>query len=488
MGFFETLTGKKTFCSVCGVPVGSSCLRDATGEPLCSEACRDAMQRFSNAPPAMENAPEAAELTGKAPASPSPFPHPELVVFVFRTNTATAFFSLQDELIVASGEPKLQVQMWEGQGVSLVVVNGPAGSIQTYRRTLRTNLGRLAKAAKCRPERIRPDVTYSNVSEMGEYHPDDKAIQRVCDKIRRGAFRRRSSTVLTSPAESTSPPTPRPRTASDQSLLRNAIFQIDKHVTFDAKGEPQVQLEGVREAARLLEQLADRHPSDPEPATLETSAVLLDTQHARCSTCIETLVQRFPDHAEARMIAMTRKSIFAFPPYDVGASLPDFLRKRIRGATLQVVRQGCLAHAVLFVESSTAYPTSPAPVAYPLYVQSAGIPVFGVAVVFADGSRVETTVAGFEEHDGHWSLAPKACYLLCADTLPVVTLVPWDAGSPKRANEPLSVAYAVFDPTSREAFVGCEATYRGLQPRAFPLHELSSALQHFRDKISSIGK
>ncbi len=492
MGLFETLTGKKTFCSVCGAPVGTSPLRDAAGDPICGEACRKALERLSAVPPPGPVATEQAPPS--APAKPAPdspqvpidvFDFPELVVYVFRTNDPSPFYSLQERLIEMCSEPRLRVERLDGDDVSLVAVNGPVGAIQVYRRALRANLGPLAKEAKCRPEDVRPDATYTNVSESGDLRPADKAIRGVCDKIRRGVFRRVFSGPPAPPPSSAAPVL---RATHDEALMDNAMALMNRHVTFHPRGVLQVESDGVREAAMLFGELARRHPHDPEPAYLEASAYLLGMRRAAADQRIESLRQRFPDHIEACLLASTGKTVFSYPSYEIGQAVPEFLRERVRGATVLMTRKGYQPQPVLFVEVDEPLPTEPAPAAQPFYVESRGVPILGVNVVFADGHRFDATVAGFEEHEGRWCLAPKACYLFHAASLPVVGLAPRSDQEPKSGlHFPVVAVDAVFALSVRDAFVRCEAAYRALHPRAFAPEQLSAALEDFRRQTGTVA-
>lgn len=492
MGLFETLTGKKTFCSVCGAPVGASPLRDAAGDPLCSEACRKALERLSQVPPASspttEHAPPSAP-TRSPPDSPKipldVFDFPELVVYVFRTNDPSTFYSLQERIIELCAEPRLRVERLDGDDVSLVAVNGPVGSIQVYRRALRANLGPFATEARCRPQDVRPDATYTNVSESGDLRPADKAIRGVCDKIRQGVFRRVFSGPPVPPPSSAAPVL---RATQDEALLDNAMTLMNRHVTFHPRGVLQVESDGVREAALLFGELARRHPDDPAPAYLEASAYLLGMRRAAADERIASLRQRFPDHVEACMLASTGKTVFAYPSYELGQAVPEFLRERVRGATVLMTRKGYQPQPVLFVEVDEPLPTDPAPAAHPLYVESHGVPILGVNVVFADGHRFDATVAGFEEHEGRWCLAPKACYLFRATSLPIVGLPPRsDQETKVGLHLPVMTVDAAFTPSVRDAFVRCEAAYRALHPRAFAPQDLSAALEDFRRQTAAVA-
>jgi len=263
---------------------------------------------------------------------------------------------------------------------------------------------------------------------------------------------------------------------------------MNRHVTFHPRGVLQVESDAVREAALLFGELARRHPEDPDPAYLEASAYLLGMRRAAADQRIESLRQRFPDHISACLLASTGKTVFSYPSYELGQAVPEFLRERVRGATVLMTRKGYKPQPVLFVEVDEPLPTEPAPAAQPLYVESGGVPILGVNVVFADGHRFDATVAGFEEHEGRWCLAPKACYLFRAASLPVVGLAPRSDHDPNPGlHLPVVAVEAEFALSVRDAFVRCEAAYRALHPRAFAPDQLSAALEDFRRQAGTVA-
>lgn len=484
MGLFKTLLGRKTFCSVCGAPVPGVPLKDPAGKPLCSEACAAALARLSNAPaPSREvDAPDTSVLGG-----------PELVVYVFRTNDPSAYYALQERIIEMCCEPLLRVQRLDGADVSLVVVSGPVGSIETYRRHLRAQFGSLASQSNNRPEDMRPDVSYTNVSEAGKLRRDP-AIETVCDKVRRGVFR----PVFTGPPSV--PPTssaPVLRAMNDEILLQQALALVERHVSFLPGGVVKVESDGLREAALIFGELARRRPNEPEPAYLEASAYMMSMRRDLGEPRLESLHQKFPDHLETCMLLATGKSVLAYPSYEPGQPIPASLRDRVRGATVVMTRQGSAARPVMILDIEGAIPKDPHPLVYPSYVVSHGVPIVGVTVVFADEPRrsFESVVAGFEEHDGRWCLSPRACHLFRARRLPVVGSIPRpkeaEVGS-EAAREssdeydyPVLAVEAEFQESSRQLFSRCEAAFHGLHPRAFGPQELSAALDDFHRRDAS---
>lgn len=489
MGLFKTLLGKKTFCSVCGAPVSGVPLTDNAGKPLCSDACASALERLSNAPPAKSEAESSADGLGG----------PELIVYVFRTNDPSAYYALQERIIEMCGEPQLKVERLDGADVSLVAVSGPVGSIEIYRRHLRAQFGALAGQSKNRLEDMRPDVTYTNVSEAGKLRRDP-AIDAVRDKVRKGVFRPVFSGPPSVPPTSSAPVL---RAMNDELLLQQALALVDRHVSFLPGGVVKVESDGLREAALIFGELARRRPSDPDPAYLEASAYMMGMRRDLAQARLESLRERFPDHLETCMLVATGKSVFAYPSYEPGQPIPDSLRDRMRGATVVMMRQGSVARPVMLVEIEGSIPRDRHPLAYPSYVESEGVPILGVTVVFADEPKVsfESVVAGFEEHDGRWCLSPRACHLFRTRRLPVVGSVSRakEAGSEEtgmqvglesadRRSHPVLAVEAEVHESSRELFMRCEASFRALHPRAFGPQELSAALDvfHRRDESRSM--
>lgn len=468
MGLLDSLLGKKTFCSVCGAPIPNAEMFDTNGDPLCSEQCRDALERLSQ-----------TSTRTISPGKPDPdvpvapvdvFGHPEVTVYVFRSNDPSTFYSLQEKIIESSCEPALRVTRLDGPDVSLVAVAGPLGSLTAYRRAMRSRLGPLAKEARVRPERIRPDATYTNVSESGTLRTGDASIHAVCDKIQRGIFRPVFTGPPSVPPSSSAPVL---RAMTDDILMDHATTLIEQHVAFFPGGVLKVESDGVCEAGLLFGELARRRPNDPEPAYLEASAFHLGMRHDIAEERLEALRRKFPDHLESRLLAASGKCVFAYPPYQVGNPIPGSLRDRVRDVTVAMTRKGRSAQPVMFIDlKGEPAPSDPNPIAYPIYVTAKGVPIIGVAATFAGSieRRFEAIVAGFEEHDGRSCVAPRACYLFRMPGLPIVL---HEDGSPIRSVE------AKFDEAALHAFKECEPEFQAMEPRAFAIAELGAALEEY---------
>lgn len=468
MGLFDSLLGKKTFCSVCGTPIPNAAMFDTNGDPLCSEQCRDALERLSQTSTRTIAPGKPDRDVTVAPVDV--FGHPEVTVYVFRSNDPSPFYSLQEKIIESSCEPSLRVTRLDGPDVSLVAVAGPLGSLTAYRKVMRSRLGPLAKEARVRPERIRPDATYTNVSESGTLRTNDASILAVCDKIQRGIFRPVFTGPPSVPPSSSAPVL---RAMTDEVLMDHATALMEQHIAFFPGGVLKVESDGVCEAGLLFGELARRRPDDPEPAYLEASAFHLGMRHDVAEERLEVLLRKFPDHLESRLLATSGKCVFAYPPYEVGSPIPGSLRDKVRDVTVAMTRKGRTAQPVMFIElKGQPAPTDRNPIALPFYVTAKGVPILGVAAVFAGSieRRYEAIVAGFEDHDGRSCVAPRASYLFRMPRLPIVL---HEDGSPILSVE------AKFDEKALRAFKECETEFRSMEPRAFGITELSEALEEY---------
>lgn len=464
MGLIETILGKKKHCASCGAQVGSRRI-ERDGFAFCNEDCLVAWQRRSHPPTAPHESPDA-------PLAPvDVFGNPEVIVYVFRTNDAGPFYALQEQIIEQFCECALRVDRLEGQDVTLVAVSGPPGSLVGYRRAFRIHLGALAQQAATKPERIRPDATYANVSEDGVLRGDDPAILVVCEKVRKGLF----TPVFTGPPSV--PPSrsaPALRAMTDAAILERSMSLMERHVAFFPGGVVKVESDGVCEAAHLFGELARRRPDDPEPAYLEAAAFTMGSRRELAEQRLALMRDRFPDHLDACVLCTTGQCVFAYPPYKLGQPIPGSMRDRVSGSTIVMTRHGRRAQPVLFADLAGApLPSDLAPIAHPKFATVHDVPVVGVTVVFAGRPPLEifSALAGFEEHAGAWSVPTRACYLFQLSKLPVVLL---ENGSPVLAVE------AFFDEASRQSFRDCESAFRSLQPRPVDAEELNAALAIFR--------
>ena len=478
MGLFKTLLGKKTYCSVCGAPLPPNRLQGADGgEPVCSDRCREAMESLLHSP-RTSSAPSHKGLSTPVDI----FGLPEVTVYVFRSNDPAAFYSLQEQIIETQGESGLRVSRLDSPDVSLVAVAGPIGSMVGHRKMVRLHLGPMAKEAKLRPEKIRPDATYSNVSTFGLIRAGEPAIAAVCDKIRRGVFRLVFSGPPSAPPSSSAPVL---RAMTDDILMDHACALIDRHISFFPGGVLKVEADGVSEAGLLFAELARRKPDDPEPAYFEASAFVLALRHDVASMRLEELRRRFPDHLESCLLASSGKSIFAYPSYEMCKPIPNSIRERTQDVAVALTRSGRRVQPVMFVETrGREAPQDSSPVAYPIFFETKGVPIIGVAVVFSDEQeqRFEAILAGFEEYNGQACTAPRACYLFRASGLPVVL---HDGATP------VACVQAAFDSSSLDAFRTCEDTFRSMPPRSFGVEDLSQAVEaynqiHPLDRLPSL--
>lgn len=466
MGLFKTLLGKKTYCSVCGAPLPPNRAQGADGgEPVCSDRCREALESLAHSPRS-SSSPSRNGLSTPVDV----FGLPEVTVYVFRTNDPAAFYSLQERIIETHCEPGLRVSRLDSPEVSLVAVAGPIGSMVGHRKAVRTHLGPMAKEAKLRPEKMRPDATYSNVTTSGMIRSGEPAVTAVCDKIRRGIFRPVFSGPPSVPPSSSAPVL---RAMTDDVLMDHACALIDRHISFFPGGVLKVEADGVSEAGLLFAELARRKPDDPEPAYLEASAFALAMRHDVASERLEALRRRFPEHLESCLLAASGKSVFAYPSYEPGKPIPNSIRDRTKDVAVALTRRGRRVQPVMFIESrGRPVPEDASPVAYPIYFESNGVPIIGVAVVFSGDreQRFEAIVAGFEEYNGQACAAPRACYLFRASRLPVVL---------HEEATPVASIEARFDASAVEAFRSCEAAFRAMPPRIFGVEDLSQALDAY---------
>ncbi len=462
MGLFDSLLGKKVFCSVCGAPL-SVPPGPEEEEPVCSERCREALRRLSGAPetPASGDVPSAVHEV---------FGLPEVAVYVFRTNDPAQFYALQEQIIDRECEPDLRVSRLDGPDVSLVAVAGPLGTLGRYRKAMRMQMGPLAREVKVQPEKVRPDATYSNVSASGVLRPNDPAVMALCDKIRRGEFQPVFTGPPSVPPSSSAPVL---RAMTDDILMDHALDLVTRHVSFFPGGVLKVEADGVCEAALLFAELARRRPDDPEPAYLEAAALALGMRQEAARERLDAVLQRFPEHRDSCLLAATGKSIFAFPVYRMGDPIPGSIRGRTKDVAIALTRSGRRARPIMFINlRGRPAPVDPNPVARPIFFEAQGVPIIGVDVLYRGSHELlfEAIVAGFEEHDGRSCVAPRACHLFRADALPIVI---------HEEERPVLCVEAEFEPQAHQAFKACEEVFRHMQPKAFPVDQLSKALEEF---------